>query len=402
MSAEITAPGGVQPPEKPGKRAWQRIGGTFLVLSILAHLLFFTGAAFYVIHIFTPKKLTFKAGAPSTNPARQLAEHKVSMAKKRKSMSAPAPAKRVVTTGFARIILPPMPAMPAQAVTPTQMTSIGGLGVGFGQGNGGNGNGDGGGGGFMAPFGSKAVRPNTLVGTFYDLKFLRDGQDAPDVGKNYGDDIIKFVKEGWHDSVFSKYLKGDHPLYATEIFFPEIESSDAPKAFGSTKPDAEGKWVAVYKGNVSPPETGVYHFIASGDDDVIIRFNNQTVLFTCEHVSAPGGKLQNKTGAAALGDSIYHYQGEDPYASFVRSLPVTAEAGEYYPIEILIGDDTPEKMFAKVLYEKDGAAYQKDGDSPILPIFASEQYRRRAPSRPRISMAHFGSAGCRLTRCWMR
>ena len=371
MTTNAQALGANQSPRKPRKGYWARMGGKFLVLSIFAHLLFLTGAAYYIIQIVTPKKLTFKAGVPSVNPVKQLAEHKMSMAKKRKSMSAPAPAKRVVTNNqLAKIILPPVPDMPTNVVTPTQITGIGGLGVGFGQGMGGNGSGDGGGGdGFMAPFGTANSRPGLLVGTFYDLKFLRGSQPAPDVGKNYIADITKFAQEG-HQTVFHKYLKGPHPLYTTQIFFPSIQSVDGPKAFGSPKPDEPGKWVVVYEGTVSPPETGVYHFVGSGDDDMIIRFDNKLVLFNCEHINAPGGTLSNGMGSSTLADSIYHYSKQDAYASFARSLPVSVQAGTNYNIQILIGDDVPQTTHAKILVEKEGVNYDKDGDSPILPIFS--------------------------------
>jgi hypothetical protein len=378
MSANTKAlDGGQPPPKKQRKLSWQQIGGSFLLLSILAHVLFFTGAAYFVIQIFTPKHNTFRAGAPSTNPAKALAEHKVNMEKKRKSMSAPAPAKRVVTTGLSKITLPEMPAMPTDVVTPTQITGIGGVGSGFGSGLGGTGNGDGGD-GFMAPFGSSTARPGTLVGTFYDFKFSRN-QELVDK-MQYAEDITKFVKEGWHDSVLSKYLKGPHPLYTTQIFFPTIESTDAPKAFGSPKPDAPGKWIVVYKGNVSPPESGVYHFVAAGDDDMIIRFDSKLVLFNCEHIPSWDGQLTNFRGTPSLGTQLFTYSGE--VLTYAESLPITVDAGKYYPIEILIGDDVPTKTFAKVLIEKEGAQYQKDGaGSPILPIFALDKVQMN-PNEP--------------------
>src|ERR1700677_2996687 len=137
MSTTTQTLGNGKHAKKPRKGYWARMGGKFLVLSILVHILLVTGAAFYVIQVFTPKKLTFKGGVLSTNPDKKLAEHKVSMAKKRKSMSAPAPAKRVVTTLPSKITLPEMPVMPTNVVTPTQITGIGGVGTGFGAGMGG-------------------------------------------------------------------------------------------------------------------------------------------------------------------------------------------------------------------------------------------------------------------------
>src|SRR5579862_5354745 len=106
MNASTQAMGGTPLPSKPRKHYWKRMGGKFLILSIAFHALFLTGAAYYIIQIISPRKQTFKAGAPSVNPAKQLAEHKMSMAKKAKSMSAPAPAKRAVSTGISSIVLP--------------------------------------------------------------------------------------------------------------------------------------------------------------------------------------------------------------------------------------------------------------------------------------------------------
>jgi hypothetical protein len=141
-----------------------------------------------------------------------------------------------------------------------------------------------------------------------------------------------------------------------------IDTNDAPKAFKSPKPDSPGKWIAIYKGDVSPPDSGTYHFVAAGDDDMIIRFNNQTVLFHCEHIEAP----------PELKGEEYRYDGER--LSYARSLPMAVEAGKTYPIEILIGDDIPREMFAKVLIEKEGVEYQHDGGGgPILPVFAVAQ-----------------------------
>lgn len=353
---------------KRRKMSWRQMGLTFLFLSILAHILFFTGAAYFFIQIFTPKKLTFHGGVPSTNPSTKMAEHKVSLAKKRKSMSAPAPAKRVVTTGMSKIVLPEMPALPTNVIAPTQITGIGGVGTGFGMGQGGNGNGGDGGNGFVAPFGSSNERAGTLVGTFYDFKFTRGGEPVQNIDKIYIDEITKFVQDGWHDSVLNKYLKGHHPLYTSQIFFPIIDTNDAPKAFGSPKPDSPGKWVVVYKGNVSPPENGVYHFVAAGDDDMIIRFDNRTVLFNCEHIPSPDGDLTNFRNMKALGVAPLYDYGQP--LTFVRSLPLTLDASKYYSIEILIGDDVPTKTWAKILWEEEGVNYQHAGNAPILPIFA--------------------------------
>lgn len=352
--------GGAHHPPKQKKYYWQRMGGKFLVISIALHLLFITAATYYVVQTFSTKKLTFQGGAPTNSPSKKSLEHKVNMAQKQKSMSAPAPMKRVVTTAATKISLPEMPAMPAvTSNVPVSMGGMGGTGAfGNGMGNG-RGNG-GGGGGVFSPYGLREAKPSVLTGRFYDLKHTSGRQDTKDL--KYKEEIKKFVKDGWHEGSLNKYLKGTRPLYATSIFFPTIDTSEAPKAFGSPiEDDAGAKWIAIYKGSVSPPESGTYYFVAAGDDNMIIRFDGKLVLDHCEHWE---GDVQPT--------DEYRYSGERN--KFAKSLPITVEKGKFYEIMILIGDDTPRSTDAKILIEKEGTNYEKDSSgSPILPIFALDK-----------------------------
>ena len=359
MTTNTQALGGKPLQPKLRKGYWRRMGGKFLILSVAAHLLFFTGAAYYVIQIFVPKRLTFKSGVPSTNPSRAIAQHKVSSANQRKRSSAPAPAKRVVTTGFASIILPPMPVMPSNVVNPTQMVGMGGLGLGFGQGNGtGNGNGDGNGNGFTAPFGTKTAQSGMLVGQYYDFKFTRSGQPSNDFAHKYAEMINEFVDGGWNESKFSRIYKGPTKLYTPQIFFPIIDTAEGPHEFGNKIANNEGgRWVAVYRGTVSPPESGTYYFVGAGDDDMIVNFNGQNILHNCEHIKS-----------SVTGTGEYHAKGMRN--KFERSKPVIVTAGQFYEIKILIGDDTPAKMMAMLLVEKEGVNYGSDEDFPIIPVFS--------------------------------
>jgi hypothetical protein len=103
------------------------------VISVVVHLLFGVGAAYYVVQTITAKrKLTFHGGPPSPNPSQRAIEHKVQMAKKQNTMSAPPPVKRIVTTGMSKVALPEMPAMPALNSASTRMTGAGGVGTGLG------------------------------------------------------------------------------------------------------------------------------------------------------------------------------------------------------------------------------------------------------------------------------
>src|SRR5207244_13264763 len=83
------------------------LGSKFLVISIAVHLLFGVGAAYWVVQRYQAnRKLTFKGGPPSPNPSTRALEHKVQTAKKQSTMSAPSLAKRITTTGLAKVALP--------------------------------------------------------------------------------------------------------------------------------------------------------------------------------------------------------------------------------------------------------------------------------------------------------
>src|SRR3954465_1277106 len=88
------------------KRKWFRriLDSRFLVISIAVHLLFFAIAAIVVVNRYqAARKLTFKAGPPSPNPSSRALEQKVQMAKKQSTMSAPAMAKRITSTGLSKV-----------------------------------------------------------------------------------------------------------------------------------------------------------------------------------------------------------------------------------------------------------------------------------------------------------
>lgn len=141
----------------PARRpwSWKRFGGKFLVISIAVHVLLGLGATVWVVqNIQAKRKLTFKGGPPNPNPATRSLEHKVQMAKKQSTMSAPAMAKRITTVGPSKVSLPEMPAMPkVSEAAPAKMAGMGGTGVGLSAGGLGSlgGGGIGGSGGFSLP-----------------------------------------------------------------------------------------------------------------------------------------------------------------------------------------------------------------------------------------------------------
>src|SRR3954471_17876865 len=228
---------------------WERTSGKFLMISIGVHVLFGLIAAVFVVqHYQTGRKLTFKGGPPSPNPSSRALEHKVQMAKKQSTMSAPAIAKKITTTGIAKVTLPEMPAMPKLAAPAVKMAGAGGTDVSFNTGSMTTSGGSGAGGAAVPFFGFRESKGGgSLVGKFYDLKQTKDRKPSNlDQDKGFPDELNRFVTGGWNESNLAKYFVGPNPLFTTQIYIPKIPAEQGPQAFqlGGVQPKM---WVVHYK-----------------------------------------------------------------------------------------------------------------------------------------------------------
>jgi hypothetical protein len=373
----IEAPAEVAPPV-PAKRrwSWKHFGGKFLVISIAVHLLFGAGAAVYVVQRYQAnRKLTFKGGPPSPNPSTRAIEHKVQMAKKQSTMSAPTLNKRITTTGMSKVALPDMPAMPKVAAQPAKMASAGGTDASFAMGAMTNTGGTGGGGAAVPFFGFRESKGGgSLVGKFYDLKQTKDGKPSNLDEKAFPKELSDFVR-GWNESHFAKYFVGPNPLYTTQIFIPKIDANQGPRAFNLSRVQPK-MWVIHYKGSVVPTESGTYRFVGMGDDVLVVRFNGQVVL-DCGP-SMPSGKEPRSFYAS---DGLQLKSDMPWYKGLGRGDAFQVNAGESYPMEVLVGEWPGGDFKAWLLLEKDGVQYEKDSKgNPILPIFKLQASEVPKPS----------------------
>lgn len=138
-------------------------------------------------------------------------------------------------------------------------------GLGDGIGNGGNGLGDKNGGG------------SALKGTFYDLKQTRQGSPLANSPNETARVINEFMKN-WNEGVLSKYYQSPANLYASNFCLPNCKAEYAPAAYQCKDKCQPSAWVAVYRGKVKAPFTGKMRFVGTGDDVLMVRFNNQLVL----------------------------------------------------------------------------------------------------------------------------
>ena len=120
--------------QPPPRKLWQRLRASrFFWVSLALHAIFLLIAGYLVVQTITAqRKLTFKGGPPSPNSGQRAIEHKVQLAKKQNTISAPAQAKRVTTTWLSKIALPDMPAVSMDSMTsPSRMSGMGGsMGLG--------------------------------------------------------------------------------------------------------------------------------------------------------------------------------------------------------------------------------------------------------------------------------
>ncbi|MEO7166536.1 MAG: VWA domain-containing protein [Spartobacteria bacterium] len=128
--------------------ALRRYSAPVLIAVVALHLLFGGVAAIWVVSRYSgARKLTFNAGPKSPNPSERALEHRVQLQKKLESVSAPpAVPRRVLTTGVAKVVLPPMPEIKTSESAPRAMMNAGGTGAAFGASSGSAGGGGGGGG----------------------------------------------------------------------------------------------------------------------------------------------------------------------------------------------------------------------------------------------------------------
>jgi hypothetical protein len=205
------------------------------------------------------------------------------------------------------------------------------------------------------------------------LKQTPDRRQTNVTVRQYSEIVENFVRNGWHESTFSqKYYRASLTLYASQILTPVFPAEAAPQAYGVEKEVQPKLWVALYKGMVSPPESGTYYFVGAGDDVMIVRFNGQTVLDRCcERQSEHRPPLVRAT-------ANYSYEWSFPGShllddipnGFARGLPIDVTAGNYYSMEILIGEQPGGRSGFCLMIEKEGVEYTKDSrGNPILPVF---------------------------------
>jgi len=349
---------------------WEKITGwrgSFLVLSILFHVILIAIAAFLVVQVVKGReKLKFTAPPPTQTNKSQ--EHKVQMAKKKTSMSAPSISKRITSTAVNTSIALPAVQMSSSS-SPDLMSSVmsgmggSGLGAGFGASGGGGALG----GGKLTAFGFKSGGKG-LDGTFYDLK-----QSKSRVKENVpmASVLKSFFTSGWNKSELQKYFSPNVKLKNVRVFIPVLGPEEATGAFEVQKEVEKSRWVILYSGTVIAPKDGKFRFRGRGDNLLAVRITRhgvaQNVFFdTAGGFSSlvslfPGCKLiatGQPPGAAGTKEKRPNDTSVGPWFD--------VKTGEEIQIDIIMGELPGTNFEAILLIEEEGKSYSPSGSYPVF------------------------------------
>jgi hypothetical protein len=213
-----------------------------------------------------------------------------------------------------------------------------------------------------AVFGQSTQSEAALIGVLYDLKQTPDHKPTTiDPADGYSHIVDEFLINDWDETILNRFYRVTRPLYATQIFIPNMNADNAPKAFGAEKLIKPSCWIIHYKGQVSPPSAGVYRFWGCADDVLAVAVDGKTVLVGCRfdtHLPLNKWKSSEPDGAQAADDPLRAGDW------------INLKTDEIVDLDVIVGERPGGFFNAFLLVEKKGESYEKDGQGhPILPIF---------------------------------
>lgn len=232
-------------------------------------------------------------------------------------------------------------------------------------------------------FGSFDFAENTLRGVFYDLKQTREGEQN-EIGRNqragprYVEAVRRFTDRRFNPRYLESFFRAEAPLHASQFYFPHMNATEAPKAFGL---DIPGRyWLIHYSGEIMPPRTGRYRFYGGADNLLTVSINRRAVL--------DGSMRRNTADTIRWNDSRAERWPLGSLVDLWQGDWVNMREGEWYRIDILVGETPGGAFYSFLLIEEDGVDYERDGEGrPILPVFRTRDFQevpstRRAEFNP--------------------
>lgn len=212
-------------------------------------------------------------------------------------------------------------------------------------------------------FGSTEKVDGALIGIFYDLKQTQDRKSSGTDQVAYNRVVARFVDSGWHESALSKYFRATKPVYATQLWIPNISANSAPKAFGVEDFVKPTRWIVHYKGQVVAPKTGVFRFVGIADNVMAVGVNSETVLISYIRHTEIKSKTWKPKG------KINAYMPGVEQEAFVGDW-FSVQKGETIDLDLLFGERPGGGCWAFLMLEEAGVDYEKAADGRVkIPPF---------------------------------
>jgi hypothetical protein len=207
-------------------------------------------------------------------------------------------------------------------------------------------------------FGQTQQGESALTGIMYDLKQTPTHQASKENANTYFDVVTDFLKSGWDEDVLNRFYSVSRPLYTTQIFVPNMDANDAPKAFGAEKTVQPGQWIIHYKGQVSAPAPGTYRFWGAADDLLAVGIDGKTEL--AYYLGLPATPVWKPSQPDGIGGADVALRPGDWF---------TVTAGQIIDLDVIIGERPGGQFNAFLEIEKKGETYKPGQGGLIFPIF---------------------------------
>lgn len=215
-------------------------------------------------------------------------------------------------------------------------------------------------------FGATDESDFLLSGAFYHLQQDPDG-NSTGMGRGQGERIIQteFVEAGFDRDAFDeRFFRAPEDRSVSFIAHPRMDFRLAPQAYGVedyVEPVGGGLyWMIHYEGVISPPRDGRFRFTADADDHILVAINGEVVV---------DGGIRSISAREFHGSDVH---GRMPTGRTSRTsdwIPMSAE--QNYDIDIIVGENQPQRYYAWLFVEEEGVEYERDGNWPNLPLFST-------------------------------
>lgn len=220
----------------------------------------------------------------------------------------------------------------------------------------------------------------TLSATLYDLKRSRDGQTTFATTNATGESARKremrnalnlLISNGFDsEAVANRYAAAETMLEANQLFIASVWASDLPAAFADERgrmPFRSPGVLAIYEGEITPPETGEYRFVGAGDDVLLVGLDGVPALYAYYPKEGHGKYVECREGWEP--ENHCGERGNDGEncgnAKIFKGQWLSLRKGRKYRITIAFGDAIGGLSSARLGVQRKGV----EEDDSAIPIF---------------------------------